>query len=124
MLIRLPEYYANEDTTPLAFEDPFELSLKAKWSRNGVIVGVEAGQVEAVSDGFDLLLRWYKDPGVDTWNEELYERIFSWHRMAKEAIDGTVDRRLMFATLFTFEWYPQRGSVWLNELEILAREAR
>ncbi len=118
----LHEYEANENAEPLKFEDPFELALKAKWSKNGVIVGVGDGLVRAVSDGYDLLIRWHKDPGVDPWDDNEYDRIISWNRLARDEINGTVNRRLMFATLFTMDWYPERGSKWLNVLDVLARE--
>lgn len=122
--LKLHEYEANEAAEPLKFEDPFELSIKAKWSKSGVIVGVGDGLVQAVSDGLDLLIRWHKDPGEDSWDDNEYDRIFSWRKLAREYIDGTVNRRLMFATLFTMDWYPERGSKWLGVLDILARETK
>lgn len=119
------EYQPNEDEEPLTFEDPFELCLKAKWAKKGVIIGVDDnGMVRAVSDKHDLFIQWHKDPGVDPWDESEYERIISWHRLAKDHIDGKVNRQLMFAMLFTYTWYPQQGDHWLNTLEILAREAK
>jgi hypothetical protein len=124
LTLKLWDYEANEDAEPLKFEDPFELALKAKWAKRGVIVGVEHGVTKAVSDGFDLFIRWHKDPGVDVWDEQEYDRIISWRRLAEDEISGRVNRRLMFAMLFTFDWYPQKGDKWLGILDVLAREAK
>ena len=121
---KLWEYEANEDEDKLEFTDPFELALKAKWAKKGVIVGVDHGVTVAVSDGLDLFIRWHKDPGVDTWDEEEYDRIISWQKMAKEHIDGSVNRMLMFAFLFTLDWYPEKGDKWLGVLDVLARETK
>jgi hypothetical protein len=113
---------ANERVQPLDFKDPFELCLKAKWTKGGKLVAVENGMTMAVSTETSLLLVWHKDPGVDVWDEGEYERNFFWPTLAKEYISGTVNRKLMFATLFMWKWYPERGDKWLNTLDVLARE--
>jgi hypothetical protein len=118
----LHKYDANNRVPPLVFKDPFELCLKARWTQGRLLIGVEGGVTMAVSTPEVLVIRWHKDPGVDTWDDEEYERTFSWRKMAEEHIAGTVNRRLMFATLFTSDWYPQKGDKWLNDLDVIARE--
>jgi hypothetical protein len=120
----LHKYEANDRVEPLKFKDPFELPLKSKWTRSDVLVGVDGGTTMAVVTSCDLLIRWHKDPGVDSWDENEYERRFYWPTLAREYIDGTINRKLMFATLFLFEWYPQKGDKWLSDLDVLAREVR
>ena len=121
---KLHEYEANEGVEPLKFKDPFELCLKVKWTKRRRLIGVKDGETMAVSDDLHLMLRWHKDPGVDSWDDNEYERLFSWHSLAQDEISGRVNRRLMFATLFMYEWFPERGDNWLNELDILAREVK
>lgn len=115
----LYKYEPNVDTQSLKFEDPFELCLKAKWTKRRRLIGVENGVVMAVSDDDDLLLEWHRD---EPWIEGEYPRIFSWKRLAKEYIACPQKHMLMFATLFIYAWFPEQGDDWLGPLDVLARE--